>query len=162
MAEPRRVLLVANRTATTAALRDEVRRQTEAGPTTFHLVVPATPGALQRVADHEVTGVAAAEERLKVALPVLQDAAGTEVTGEVGAAEPLAAIQDAVNGSSYDEVIISTFPRRMSRWLKLDLPSKARHLGLPVTHLEVEPPRDAAGSDLAAEPARNRELAGAA
>jgi hypothetical protein len=45
------------------------------------------------------------------------------------------AIQDAVNLGSYDEIIISTLPLGISRWLKLDLVSKARALGLPVTHV---------------------------
>jgi hypothetical protein len=48
------------------------------------------------------------------------------------------AIQDAVNLGQYDEIIISTLPRRVSRWLKLDLVSKTRALGLPVTHVEQD------------------------
>ena len=47
------------------------------------------------------------------------------------------AIEDAVNRGRYDEIIISTLPRRISRWLHLDLVSKARGLGLPVTHVEA-------------------------
>jgi hypothetical protein len=47
------------------------------------------------------------------------------------------AIQDAVNLGNYDEIIISTLPLGMSRWLKLDLVSKAKGLGLPVTHVEA-------------------------
>ena len=45
------------------------------------------------------------------------------------------AIQDAVNLGEFDEIIISTLPLGISRWLKLDLVSKARGLGLPVTHV---------------------------
>jgi hypothetical protein len=48
------------------------------------------------------------------------------------------AIQDAVNLNSFDEIIISTLPLGISRWLKLDLISKARALGLPVTHIEAK------------------------
>ena len=51
----------------------------------------------------------------------------------VGVPEPLAAIQDAVNLHGFDELIISTLPSRVSKWLKLDLPHKAEGLGLPVT-----------------------------
>ena len=58
---------------------------------------------------------------------------GGHVEGIVGDAEPLAAIQDAINLHGFDEIIISTLPTRVSRWLKLDLPSKAAGLGLPVT-----------------------------
>ncbi len=45
------------------------------------------------------------------------------------------AIEDAVNLGSYDEIIISTLPLGVSRWLKLDVVSKAKGLGLPVTHV---------------------------
>jgi hypothetical protein len=76
-----------------------------------------------------------AERVLADALPKLSEAAGQEVTGEVGDPEPLMAIQDAVNLGGYDEIIISTLPLGVSRWLKLDLISKARGLGLPVTHV---------------------------
>jgi hypothetical protein len=71
------------------------------------------------------------------ALPKLSAAAGQEVTGSVGDPEPLMAIHDAVNLGDYDEIIISTLPRRMSKWLRLDLVSKARGGGLPVTHVEA-------------------------
>ena len=77
------------------------------------------------------------------ALPKLSTAAGQEVTGELGDAEPLMAIQDAVNLGNYDEMIISTLPLGVSRWLKLDLVSKARALGLPVIHV-LAPSREKA------------------
>jgi len=48
------------------------------------------------------------------------------------------AIEDAVNLGDYDEIVISTLPRRVSRWLHLDLVSKARGIGLPVTHVEAQ------------------------
>ena len=50
----------------------------------------------------------------------------------IGDPEPLNAIQDAVNVHGFDEIIISTLPKTVSRWLHLDLPSKASGLGLPV------------------------------
>jgi hypothetical protein len=70
---------------------------------------------------------------LDEALPRLTAAAGSEVEGMVGDADPTAAIQDAINLRGFDEVIVSTLPARFSRWLKLDLPSKVSGMGLPVT-----------------------------
>jgi hypothetical protein len=37
--------------------------------------------------------------------------------------------------AGYDEIILSTLPWRVSRWLRLDLPSKVRALGKPVVHV---------------------------
>lgn len=132
-----RVLVVANRTAATPALRAAVEERADQGPARFHLLVPANPHGMHRVVDPEVAGREEAAARLEEALPILEEAAGSEVTGEVGTADPLAAIMDAVHDRGFDEIILSTLPRRLSRWLRVDLPSKARGLGLPVTHVEV-------------------------
>ncbi len=137
MPSPARVLVVANRTAATPALRTAVAERADRGPARFHLVVPASPHGMHRVVDPEVAGREEAAARLEEALPLLEEAAGSEVTGEVGTADPLAAIMDALHDHGFDELIISTLPRRISRWLGQDLPSKARGLGLPVTHVEV-------------------------
>jgi hypothetical protein len=138
MSRPTRVLLVANRTAATAGLCDAVRARGRRGPATFHLVVPAHPHGLHKVVDPQEGDAGDAERTLAEALPRLSEAAGTPVTGHVGDAEPLMAIADAVNDRGYDEIVISTLPRRASRWLRLDLVSKARGLGLPVTHVEAQ------------------------
>jgi hypothetical protein len=58
----------------------------------------------------------------------------------VGDPDALAAVQDACNFTSYDEIIVSTLPLHVSKWLKLDLPHKVEHAsGLPVTHVEASP-----------------------
>ena len=88
--------------------------------------------------DPEDQGQSEAEETLELALPLLEKAAGGPVEGIVGDPEPLAAIQDAVNLHGFDELIISTLPKRFSRWLRLDLPHKAAGLGLPVTTVTAE------------------------
>jgi hypothetical protein len=135
MAESANVLVVAHQTAATAPLLDAVRERAERGPARFHLVVPRRPHGLDKVADPEEHGADEARRVLADALPKLSAAAGQEVTGDVGDAEPLSAIQDAINLGEYDELIVSTLPLGISRWLKLDLISKARGLGLPVTHV---------------------------
>jgi hypothetical protein len=134
---PARVLLVANRTAATDGLSEAVRDRARRGPATFHLVVPAHPHGLHKVVDPQEGDEGESAGVLAEALPLLSAAAGSPVTGHVGDAEPLMAIEDAVHRDGYDEIIVSTLPRRISRWLHLDLVSKARGLGLPVTHVEA-------------------------
>lgn len=133
----RRVLIVANRTAATQKLLEAVRQRARDEPVAFHLLVPATPRGLHRVVDPEVAGREEAAAQLEHALEHLREAAGADVTGHVGDADPMAAISDALNMQDVDEIIISTLPRRLSRWMHLDLPSKVRGLGKPVTHVEA-------------------------
>jgi hypothetical protein len=137
MPEPANVLVVAHQTAATPGLLDAVRERAQRGPASFHLVVPRQPHGMHKVVDPQDAGMEEAERVLEHALPKLSDAAGQRVSGSVGDPEPLMAIQDAVNLGDYDEIIISTLPLGISRWLKLDLVSKARGLGLPVTHVEA-------------------------
>ena len=147
MPEQASVLVVAHQTAATPGLLEAVRERAERGPAAFHLVVPRMPHGMHKVVDPEETGQDDAQGVLDDALPRLSQAAGSEVSGELGDAEPLCAIQDAVNLGHYDEIIISTLPKRLSRWLKLDLVSKTKGLGLPVTHVEAaESPVAAASS----------------
>ena len=130
---PARVLVVAHHTAATPGLADAVRHRAAAGPAQFTLLVPRSAHGLHRIMDPEDQDDAEAREILERALPLLSAAAGTAVDGLIGDPTPLTAIEDAVNGQTFDEMMISTLPTRVSRWLRLDLPSKARNLGIPVT-----------------------------
>ena len=130
---PVRVLVVANKTAATPALLDAVRERASRGPCTFTLLVPNTAHGLHRVVDPEDQDRSEAETTLELALPLLSDAAGRRVEGLIGDPEPLSAVQDAINLHGFDEIILSTLPTRVSRWLRLDLPHKVAGLGLPVT-----------------------------
>jgi hypothetical protein len=70
---------------------------------------------------------------LELALPLLDQAADDHVEGLVGDPDPFVAVQDALAGEPFDEVIVSTLPARVSHWLRRDLPSRVEQLGLPVT-----------------------------
>jgi hypothetical protein len=129
------VLVVANRTAGSDELLEALRERAAQGPATFHLVVPSTPRGVSWVADMNA-GEDAAEHDLEGALQKLRGA-GLDIDGQIGDPDPVAAVQVAANQGSYDEMIVSTLHKHVSRWLKLDLPSKAAHAtGLPVTHVE--------------------------
>jgi hypothetical protein len=130
---PTRVLVVAHRTAATPALLDAVRERAARGPSVFTLLVPKVTHGLHRVVDAEDQLSDEAQAVLELALPLLEDAAGAPVEGLIGDAEPLNAVQDAVNLRGFDEIIISTLPARVSRWVRLDLAHKVGGLGLPVT-----------------------------
>ena len=128
-----RILVVANKTAATPSLLDAVRERAARGPCRFTLLVPNATHGLHKVVDPEDQSQSEAEAVIELALPLLEEAVGSEVDAMIGVPEPLAAIQDAVNIHGFDELIISTLPTRVSKWLKLDLPHKAAGLGLPVT-----------------------------
>jgi hypothetical protein len=128
-----RVLVVANKTAATPALQEAVRERAAKGSCEFTLLVPNTTHGLHTVVDPEDQSQSEAETVIELAKPVLEDAAGGPVDAMIGVPEPLAAIQDAINLHGFDEIIISTLPTRVSKWLRLDLPHKAAGLGLPVT-----------------------------
>ena len=128
-----RVLVVANKTAATPALIDAVRERAARGACEFTLLVPNATHGLHKLVDPEDQSENEAETTIELAIPLLEEAAGVPVDAMIGVPEPLAAIQDAINLHGFDELIISTLPTRVSKWLKLDLPSKAAGLGLPVT-----------------------------
>ena len=138
MTGPARVLIVANRTAATDSLLQAVKRRADAGPAEFHLLVPATPRGLHRVVDPEDAGREEAAGQLELALGLLRETTGAAVSGHVGDANPLAAISDTMHERAVDEIIISTLPHRLSRWMHVDLVSKVRGLGLPVAHVEAK------------------------
>src|SRR3954451_6432008 len=134
------VLVVANRTSASPTLLDAVSRRAREGACTFTLLVPRSPHGLHRVVDPEDHGHAEAAAAIEHARPLLMQAAGGPVLALIGSHDPLAAVEDALNAARYDEVIISTLPRRLLRWLDVDLVRKVAGLGLPVTHVEAREP----------------------
>jgi hypothetical protein len=129
---PRRLLVVANRTAATPTLLDTVRSKAAEGTTAVTLLVPVFP----TVFDPESLE---SRHTIELAIPLLEEATGTTVQGIVGDPDPFAAVQQALKETPYDEVIISTLPARVSRWLKRDLPQRVERLGVPVTVVTAPP-----------------------
>jgi hypothetical protein len=135
--EAKRILIVANQTAAGAHLTTYVKGRMAEGECRFTLLVPATP-----TADHltwtEGEARTVAEGRMKEALAHLRSI-GADVEGVVGDPRPLSAIGDVLLAQPQDEIVLSTLPLGVSRWLKQDLPHRAeRQFRLPVTHIVAE------------------------
>lgn len=136
----RRYLIVANRTLAGSHLTSKVRELHERRPSSFYIVVPATPPHGHTWSDGEARAIAA--QRLASALQLLAEI-GVEAEGEVGDERPTYAIQDVLAKREIDEIIVSTLPPGMSRWLKRDLPHRIRvEFELPVTHIIGPPDRE--------------------
>jgi hypothetical protein len=127
--EPTRILVVANRTAAAPRLLDEVRRRAEKAPCEFALLIP------------DVQVRSTADWTMEVALPLLRKAAHKQVKGIVGGPDPMESIKRALEDGRYDEIIVSTLPRRFSRWIAKDLIGQIEKLGLPVTTITPHGPR---------------------
>jgi hypothetical protein len=135
MSETADVLVVANRTAGSPELLEALKARAARGPAKFHLLVPSTPHGVAWAADMH-SGGNEAEEHVRATVEQLR-AEGLDVDdGKVGDPDPVAAVQDAVNFKEFDEIIVSTLPTHLSKWLKLDLPHRVEHAtGKPVTHV---------------------------
>jgi hypothetical protein len=125
-AASRRILIVANRTAATPVLMEAVRQRAADGPCAFALVIPNEPRK------------GGADWTLDTARPLLERAAGGPVEGIVGEEDPFEAVRSALQQQDFDEVIVSTLPKRVSEWLRRDLPHRIEKLGVPVTTISQE------------------------
>jgi hypothetical protein len=124
----RRTLIVANLTAATPTLLQEVERRADEEPTTFALLIPS--------ADSKKTS----DWTLENATRLLSRAADAPVDGRVGGGDALEAVRETLAGGAFDDIIISTLPKRASEWLRKDLPTRVEELGLPVT--VITPPEE--------------------
>jgi hypothetical protein len=130
----RNVLVVANVTAASPELVSELQARAAREPTTFTFVIPATPFG---------GGRAAASQMLQSAIEQLREA-GLEAEGTVGAPDPIVAITDVWDPKRHDEIVVSTLPMRVSKWLHAGLPERIGKLtGAPVTHIVSDPPKPA-------------------
>ncbi len=140
----RSYLVVANQTLGGEGLVEKVRECLSAGPSTFHIVVPATaPREHLTWVEGEARSIA--RERLDRALERFR-ALGAEADGEVGDGDPVQAIGDALRAGHFDEIILSTLSPTGSRWLRRDVLHRVNAMfQLPVTHVIGEP--EAAGRE---------------
>jgi hypothetical protein len=125
------VLVVANQTADSDEL---LRRLRARGDAQFVLLLPAVPGAVRDES----------RRRLDHVLGAMRDA-GLEVDGVIGDSNPLTAVRETWDPGKFDEVVVSTLPTGVSKWLQIDLPHQVERVtGAPCEHV-VATPRTAVG-----------------
>lgn len=153
---PRRLLVVANQTLAGPELAEAVEERLRAGVHDVLVVVPATHSAAWRAQRYQwgmagalgtpvpdlpvedPEGERAARERLDAALDRLR-AAGVTASGTLGAPDPMEAVSDVLASTEVDEVLISTLPAGISKWLGLDLPKRIeRRFHLPVRQVTAK------------------------
>src|SRR5262252_626494 len=125
----RHILIVAHRTAASPKLLAAVADRAAKGPCRFTLLVPRPYWD----PDTEEAAIT-----LELAIPLLDAAAGSHVQGIVGATDPVEAVRQTLERAKYDEVIVSTLPERISRWLHLDLAHRIEGFGVPVSVVTAE------------------------
>jgi hypothetical protein len=135
MAEKARVLVVANKTAESPELLEALKNRAAESRAEFTLLVPATPTGIAWAADMHA-GEEGAEQHRLAFVEELRGEGLDMKEAKVGDPDPLAALQDECNFNEYDELIVSTLPLHVSKWLRVDLPRKAKAAtNLPVTHV---------------------------
>ncbi len=136
--DDRRILVVANETVGGSMLVEEIHRRAEGVDEHVLVVSPALNSPLKHWVSDEDGARAEAAERLQRSLVRLR-ALGVNAEGEVGDADPLQAIEDALRTFGADEIIISTHPEGRSHWLERGVVDAARErFSPPITHVVVD------------------------
>jgi hypothetical protein len=131
MSWKRHILVLANVTATSEELYQELQRRSAEGGARVTLVVPASP-----LGD----GRALASSKLEEALARLKEM-GLEAEGQLGDADPCVAVSEVWDPKRFDEILISTLPLNSSKWLHTGLPERVERLtGASVSHVVARPP----------------------
>jgi len=134
----RRILVIANETVGGGPLREQIEERSSGYDTQVLVVSPALNSPIRHWASDEDPARAEAHRRLETSLGRLREN-GIEASGEVGDADPLQAIEDAVRTFGPDEIIISTHPEGRSHWLERGVVTGARErFAVPITHVVVD------------------------
>ena len=143
--DERRILVVANETVVGRALREAVEDAAEGYRSNVLVVSPALNSPLKHWASDEDQARAAAEDRIHRSVAELERL-GISARGEVGDADPVQAIEDALRTFGADVIVISTHPEGRSNWLERGVVASARErFAVPITHVVVDLDAEAAG-----------------
>ena len=133
--DPKRLLIVAGKSAP-GVLPAGVRALID-GSDEILVVTPALPNRLDWLTSATDKARKQADERLSSVLDQLAEA-DTEVSGEVGADDPLLAFEDALRDFEADHILIALRPDEEADWQERGLLEQVRErFGLPTTVFEV-------------------------
>jgi hypothetical protein len=123
-----RYLVVAHQTAGSMELRSRVADLVRNDPDAeFVLLVPATPvGLLPALGGERRNAIEVARWRAGRARLLLENVGARVAAVRIGNYDPVVAVEEELRTGNYDAVVISTLPRGVSRWLRLELPMKVR------------------------------------
>jgi len=142
----RRILVVANETVAGRKLREAIKTAAGGARANVLVVTPALNSPLRHWTSDEDGARAAADERLQRSVAEL-DRLGISARGEVGDADPVQAIEDALRTFGADEIIISTHPEGRSNWLERGVVTSARErFAVPLTHVVVDLQAESTGA----------------
>jgi len=83
------------------------------------------------------------------------------VEGVVGSsADAFESISTTLAEGSYDDIIVSTLPKKRSEWLRKDLPTRIETLGVPVSDLHASQEALGVAAQGPADPHRDPRRAG--
>jgi hypothetical protein len=134
----RRILVIANETVAGEELRDAIALAASGWDAHVLIVAPALNTKVRHWTSDDDLARTGARQRLDESLETLSGS-GLDVRGEIGDADPLQAIEDALRTFGADEIILSTHPEGRSNWLERGVVGGARErFSVPVTHVVVD------------------------
>jgi hypothetical protein len=133
-----RILVVANETVAGQELLETIRGRVQERPADIYVVSPALNSKLRHWTSDEDGARDAARARLDRSLARL-GAVGLDARGDVGDADPVQAVEDALRVFGADEIVLSTHPEGRSHWLERGVVDAVRErFEVPVTHVVVD------------------------
>jgi hypothetical protein len=136
---PLRVLVVSAGVAGGGQLRSWLAGEVDRRPVVMRVVSPALAGSrLKYLTSDADEGIRKATQRLEQSVIELNRSENTIVSGEVGEADPVLAIEDALVSFPAEEIVLVVPPRGECRWAARNLLEKTeKRFDLPVKQIEL-------------------------
>ncbi len=144
-------LVVANETADSPDLHHAVAEIHKHDPDAeFVIVIPATPlNLLQQLEGSVKSARGLAAQRAQSTRQYLEGLGLSVRSTRVGNWDPYMAIEEELANEKYEAIVLSTLPPGVSRWLRMDLPSRVarRHPEIRLVHVVSRSATGRSGSE---------------